>query len=276
MCKETKTTNDGAEVIYSNKTGTQIVSVNAGDVVNCIKNSGGNTIDDEPPYVSIGYFINDDEYTKDFPHADIDISINGYITIHDDMALVRHFGKNPAKVYELYGTIVPLINAAGTLAYTHEDILQEISEKLYNILIDNSVIEVDVARYNPRFVDLKYESKFLGFVRQWSGKVYNYKLIDLKNEFKANAPLLWLHRVTVGTDIEFLVYPDGSLIINNTPMTLHFDDIREFGGVRILEFCYECNRQYKLADGDLTKDGVYDGYEDLVKKLLHDLQYREL
>lgn len=52
MCKETKTTNDGAEVIYSNKTGTQIVCVNTGDVVNCIKNSGGNTIDDEPPYVS--------------------------------------------------------------------------------------------------------------------------------------------------------------------------------------------------------------------------------
>lgn len=46
MCKETKTTNDGAEIIYSNKTGTQIVCVNAGDVVNCIKNSGGNTIDD--------------------------------------------------------------------------------------------------------------------------------------------------------------------------------------------------------------------------------------
>lgn len=39
MCKETKTTNDGAEVIYSNKTGTQIVCVNAGDVVNLIQNT---------------------------------------------------------------------------------------------------------------------------------------------------------------------------------------------------------------------------------------------
>ena len=281
MCKEIKGSRLVASSDFNDNDICQYISVNIGEVLDYIKNPEEYGDNSEPAYITIGYYERGKTgmSSMEFPNLDILIYISGAITTYNDIALVRHFGNDPGKLYDLYNEIVPLLNAASSLV-DHEHLFSAVSDTIFDIL-KGCVHQIDapknnVVTINPRFVDLKYESTFLGFVRQWSGKVYNYKLIDLKNELRKDAPLLWLHMVTVGTDVEFLVYPDGSLIVHDFPTWLHFDDISEFGGVRILEFCKECNRQYKLADGDLTKDGVYDGYEDIVKKLLHDLQYREL
>lgn len=179
-------------------------------------------------------------------------------------------------MYELYNTIAPLVTSA-FYSIDHYDLLSAISDKIFNILKDWShgiyLPKTNVSDRAIRFADIKYGSKLLGFVRKWNGDFHDYKLIDMKNSLMVDAPLLWLHVIKTGSDIELLVYPDGSLIVDNFPIRTYFDDIRDFGGVRILKFCKECNELYRICGGNLSSEEVYNRYEDLVNHVLHDLQY---
>lgn len=245
-----------------------------------------------PALISIGYFENGENAacTKEFPHIDIDIYIDGTINIYNYISLVRHFGNDPGKLYDLYNDIIPLVNAARSSMH-NIDVFSNVTDKIFETLktwshkIYLKNINGMVLKHDPSMSDLKYGSTFLGFTRRLDGKLYSYKLITLNDRIEDNEPIVWLHRVTLNVDIEFLIYPNGNIIINNPPFRMSFDDIREFGGVRILEFCKDCNNLYNLYIKNLNEDnGIYKlhgnnlncknsykKYENLVRKLLQDL-----
>lgn len=266
-----------AVTCHNNNGLTQYISVNVDRIMEYIKDDIGR-FDAEPPYISIGYYETGDnaKYTVDFPHIDIDIYLSGAISVYDDMALVRHFKNSPGKIYDMYQWIVTYVEEA-SCAVSFEDIFISISDKIFNILREKLVHELEVPtlenylRYSPRFVDLKYDSTFLGIVKDYGEKPHCRNTVRLNNRLVVRKPLLLLHKILLRGDVELLIFPDGSIIVNDNLTWLHFDDIYDFGGEEILLFCEKCSNLYKSVNGDIATSDIYSKYEELVEGLLQNL-----
>ena len=257
----------------------QYVSVNIGDMLEYINDM--EDYDYEPSYISIGYYETGDnaKYTADFPHIDIDIYLSGAISVYNNMAFVRHFKNDPGKIYDVYERIVTYVDEA-SCSMEYEDIFISISDRIFNILKELvHKLEVPTAenllKYTPRFVDLKYRSTFLGIVVEYGSDTHYNKLIMLNNRLVHNEPLLFLHKIVLGNDEEFLIYPDGSIIVKGMTW-VHFDDIYNFGGTEILLFCEKCSNLYKSVNGDISNEDIYNKYGELIEELLQKLYFRKV
>jgi hypothetical protein len=254
----------------------QYVSVNVGDMLEYIDDMGSYA--EEPAYISIGYYDTTykSRYTDEFPCIDINIYLSGAITVYNDMALVRHFKNDPGKIYDMYQWIVTYVEEA-SCAVSFEDIFISISDKIFNILREKLVHELEVPtlenylRYTPRFVDLKYDSTFLGIVKDYGEKPHCRNTVRLNNRLVVRKPLLLLHKILLRGDVELLIFPDGSIIIKDSLTWLRFDEIYDFCGEEILLFCEKCSNLYKSVNGDIATSDIYSKYEELVEGLLQNL-----
>ena len=261
---------------HNNNGLTQYISVNVDNIMEYIKDDKGK-FDSEPSYISIGYYETSDnaKYTIDSPHIDIDIYLSGAISIYNNMALVRHFKNDPGKIYDMYEWIVTYIEEA-SCAVSFEDIFISISDKIFNYL-RKWVHELEVQtlenylRCTPRFVDLKYDSTFLGIVKDYGEKPHYRNTVRLNNRLVVRKPLLLLHKIVLRTDVELLIFPDGSIIIKDPLTGLRFDDIYDFWGEEILLLCEKCSDLYKSVNGDISNSDIYSKYEELVEGLLQKL-----
>lgn len=258
----------------------QYASVNIGNVLECVKNE--NLPEDiDPIYITIGYYDTCDnaEYSVDHPHVDIEICISGDITIYDTTSLIRHFENDPEKMLYLYGWLSVLVDDAD-FSTEYEDIFTNISDRIFGYLkewvhpIEVPTVE-NLLKYTPRFVDLKYRSTFLGIVFEYDGYTHYNKLVRLNNRLVHHEPLLLLHKLIIDHDEEFLIYPDGRIILNNPPFRVRFDVINKFGGCEILQFCEKCSNLYKSVNGDISNEDVYNKYEGLIEELLQNLCSRK-
>lgn len=258
----------------------QYASVKIGNVLEGVKNFPE---DIDLVYIDIGYYDTRDnvEYNVDHPHTDIDICISGDITINDNMSLIRHFGNDPGKMLYLYERLSMLVDTADS-SIEYEDIFTNISDRIFGYLkewvhpIEVPTVE-NLLKYTPRFVDLKYRSTFLGIVVEYEGGGTHYNnLVRLNNRLTNHEPLLLLHKLITEHDEEFLIYPDGRIILNSLPLWVNFKAISKFGGEEILLFCEKCSNLYKSVNGDISNEDAYNKYEGLIEELLQNLYFRKV
>lgn len=175
----------------------------------------------------------------------------------------------------MYQWIVTYVEEA-SCDVSFEDIFISISDRIFNHLKE-LVHELEVPtlenylRYSPRFVDLKYDSTFLGIVKDYGEKPHCRNTVRLNNRLVVRKPLLLLHKILLRGDVELLIFPDGSIIIKDSLTWLRFDEIYDFGGEEILLFCEKCSNLYKSVNGDIATSDIYSKYEELVEWLLHNL-----
>lgn len=235
---------------------------------------------EEPPYISIGYCDTRDKYpynTKEFPRIDINMYLSGAITVYDDIAFIRHFKNDPGMMQEIYNHIVLLTNAA-SYSMNYEDVFVAISNKIFEILKD-WVHPLDVSEEyglsgdrSKLFFETKLRSTFSVSIEKVGREEYCNTVSFVSSEIMQSEPILYLSKTVERNSVEFLIYPDGSIFVKDFPTWQHFDDIEKFGGVRILEFCKDCNSYYKSIGGDLSKEDSFGKYKSLVKDLTRDLK----
>lgn len=255
----------------------QYVSVNVGDMLEYIDDMASYA--EEPAYISIGYYDTTykSRYTDEFPCIDINIYLSGAITVYDDMAFIRHFKNDPGKILDIYNHIVLLTNAA-SYSMNYEDVFVAISNKIFEILNDwvhlldpSEECELSV-NHSKLFSETKLRSTFSVSIEKVGREEYCNTVSFVSSEIMQNEPILYLSKTVERNSVEFLIYPDGSIFVKDFPTWQHFDDIKNFGGVRILEFCKDCNSYYKSIGGDLSKEDSFGKYKSLVKDLTRDLK----
>ena len=257
----------------------QYVSVNVGDMLEYIDDMASYA--EEPAYISIGYYDTTykSRYTDEFPCIDINIYLSGAITVYDDMAFIRHFNNDPGKILDIYNHIVLLTNVA-SYSMNYEDVFVSISNKIFEILKE-WVHPLDVSEecglsvnYSKMFSEAKYKSTFSVSMEKVGREKYCSTVSFVSSEIMQNEPILYLNKTVERNSVEFLIYPGGGIFVKDFPTWQHFDDIKKFGGVRILEFCKECSSYYKSINGDLSKKDSFDKYESLIRDLVQDLKCR--
>lgn len=256
----------------------QYVSVNTKDMLEYIDDMA--SYGEEPPYISIGYCDTRDKYpynTKEFPRIDINMYLSGAITVYDDIAFIRHFKNDPGMMQEIYNHIVLLTNAA-SYSMNYEDVFVAISNKIFEILKD-WVHPLDVSEEyglsgdrSKLFFETKLRSTFSVSIEKVGREEYCNTVSFVSSEIMQSEPILYLSKTVERNSVEFLIYPDGSIFVKDFPTWQHFDDIEKFGGVRILEFCKDCNSYYKSIGGDLSKEDSFGKYKSLVKDLTRELK----
>ena len=256
----------------------QYVSVNTKDMLEYINDMA--SYGEEPPYISIGYCDTRDKYpynTKEFPRIDINMYLSGAITVYDDIAFIRHFKNDPGMMQEIYNHIVLLTNAA-SYSMNYEDVFVAISNKIFEILKD-WVHPLDVSEEyglsgdrSKLFFETKLRSTFSVSIEKVGREEYCNTVSFVSSEIMQSEPILYLSKTVERNSVEFLIYPDGSIFVKDFPTWQHFDDIEKFGGVRILEFCKDCNSYYKSIGGDLSKEDSFGKYKSLVKDLTRELK----
>lgn len=256
----------------------QYVSVNTKDMLEYINDMA--SYGEEPPYISIGYCDTRDKYpynTKEFPRIDINMYLSGAITVYDDIAFIRHFKNDPGMMQEIYNHIVLLTNAA-SYSMNYEDVFVAISNKIFEILKDwvhpldpseECGLSVDRSKL---FFKTKLRSTFSVSIEKVGREEYCNTVSFVSSEIMQSEPILYLSKTVERNSVEFLIYPDGSIFVKDFPTWQHFDDIEKFGGVRILEFCKDCNSYYKSIGGDLSKEDSFGKYKSLVKDLTRELK----
>lgn len=256
----------------------QYVSVNIGDMLEYIDDMGSYA--EEPAYISIGYYDSTykSRYTEEFPCIDINMYLSGAITVYDDMSFIRHFKNDPGKILDIYNHIVLLTNVA-SYSMNYEDIFVVISNKIFEILkewvhpLDGSEEYGLSVNYGKMFSEAKYKSTFLVSLEKVGREEYCCNTTSfVSSEIMQDEPILYLSKTVERNSEEFLIYPDGSIFVKDFPTWQHFDDIKNFGGVRILEFCEECSSYYKFINGDLSRKDSFDKYESLIRDLTRDLK----
>lgn len=258
----------------------QYVSVNTKDMLEYIDDMA--SYGEEPPYISIGYCDTRDKYpynTKEFPHIDINIYLSGAITVYDDIAFIRHFKNDPGMMQEIYNHIV-LLTDASSYSMNYEDVFVAISNKIFEIMKD-WVHPLDVSEEyglsgdrSKLFSEAKYKSTFSVSMEKVDREKYCSTVSFVSSEIMQSEPILYLRKTVERNSVEFLIYPGGGIFVKDFPTWQHFDDIKKFGGVRILEFCKECSSYYKSINGDLSKKDSFDKYESLIRDLVQDLKCR--
>ena len=256
----------------------QYVSVNTKDMLEYIDDMA--SYGEEPPYINIGYYDTRDKYpynTKEFPRIDINIYLSGAITAYDDIAFIRHFKNDPGMMQEIYNHIVLLTNAA-SYSMNYEDVFVAISNKIFEILKD-WVHPLDPSEEyglsgdrSKLFFETKLRSTFSVSIEKVGREEYCNTVSFVSSEIMQSEPILYLSKTMERNSVEFLIYPDGSIFVKDFPTWQHFDDIEKFGGVRILEFCKDCNSYYKSIGGDLSKEDSFGKYKSLVKDLTRELK----
>lgn len=257
----------------------QYVSVNVGDMLEYIDDMGSYA--EEPAYISIGYYDTTykSRYTDEFPCIDINIYLSGAITVYDDMAFIRHFKNDPGKILDIYNYIFLLTNAA-SYSMNYDDVFIAISNKIFEILkewvhpLDASEECGLSVNYSKMFSEAKYESTFSVSMEKVGGEKYCNTISFVSSDIMQSEPILYLSKTVERNSVEFLIYPGGGIFVKDFPTWQHFDDIKKFGGVRILEFCKECSSYYKSINGDLSKKDSFDKYESLIRDLVQDLKCR--
>ena len=256
----------------------QYVSVNTKDMLEYINDMA--SYGEEPPYISIGYCDTRDKYpynTKEFPRIDINMYLSGAITVYDDIAFIRHFKNDPGMMQEIYNHIVLLTNAA-SYSMNYDDVFIAISNKIFEILkewvhpLDASEECGLSVNYSKMFSKEKYKSTFSVSMEKVGREKYCNTVSFVSSEIMQSEPILYLSKTVERNSVEFLIYPDGSIFVKDFPTWQHFDDIEKFGGVRILEFCKDCNSYYKSIGGDLSKEDSFGKYKSLVKDLTRELK----
>lgn len=258
----------------------QYVSVNVGDMLEYIDDMA--SYGEEPPYINIGYYDTRDKYpynTKEFPRIDINIYLSGAITAYDDIAFIRHFKNDPGMMQEIYNHIVLLTDAA-SYSMNYEDVFVAISNKIFEILKD-WVHPLDPSEEcglsgdrSKLFSEEKYKSTFSVSMKKVGREKYCSTVSFVSSEIMQSEPILYLSKTVERNSVEFIIYPGGGIFVKDFPTWQHFDDIKKFGGVRILEFCKECSSYYKSINGDLSKKDSFDKYESLIRDLVQDLKCR--
>lgn len=258
----------------------QYISVNIGDMLEYINDM--ESYDEEPPYISIGYYDTSGKstYTKEFPCIDINIYLGWAITVYDDIAFIRHFKNDPGKILDVYNHIALLTEAAG-YTMNYEEVLIAISNTIFKILKDwvhplDASEDCNLSKdRSEMFSEMKYKSTFrVSLEKFYVDDIYCKNVILSRDGIVNSNPILDLHKAIEGNGIDFLIYPDGSIFIKDFPTWQHFDEIQQFGGVRILEFCKDCSSYYKSIGGDLSKEDSFDKYKSLIDDLVHDLKWK--
>lgn len=242
------------------------VYVNVGTIIEC-RNKNSEYLDKS--YIKICR-----EYDNNRTITDIDITLNGIVTIYNQCSLYYQFYNNIYALSYLYYNIRESVKDAYNMIKSDDRFIKisnYIFDMIKDVIIDSKVCDFDLLEYD----DDVFYSKYLAHVKRGVPRLIARvdKIVATNNIITDINPILWLYRQTANYAYKFLIYPNGGIVVSELPMCINFKDADDFGANSILEFCKDCCRYYReyKSSGIISKD-IVNQYEDAVRKLVYNLK----